>query len=170
MDPFYGEIRMMGFNFAPRGWAFCDGQSVSIYQNSALFSLLGIQFGGDGRSYFNLPDLRGRMPMHRGSGTGLTPRDVGERGGAERVTLTEPQLPSHRHSLLASGNGAGTADPAGAVPAVAAANVYGPANNLAPMAEAAAGATGEGAAHENLPPFTVVNFCIAMWGVFPSRS
>ncbi len=170
MDPFIGEIRMLGFNFAPQGWAFCDGQLVPISQNEALFALLGTQFGGDGYSYFNLPDLRGRIPVHRGAGMGLRPKDMGESGGLEAATLTESQLPSHRHARLASLNGAGTADPAGAVPALAAANVYGPANNLVPMAEAAAETTGMGEAHENLPPFTVVNFCIAVYGIWPSRS
>ena len=105
-DPFLGEIRVTGFNFAPRGWALCDGQLLPINQNTALFALLGTQFGGNGQTTFALPDLRGRVPIHQGQGPGLTPRTIGETGGAESATLNVAQLPPHTHTALASG-GAG---------------------------------------------------------------
>ncbi len=113
MDPFIGEIIMFGGNFAPRSWAFCDGQLLAISQYNALFSLFGTIYGGDGRTTFGLPDLRGRIPVHQGSGPGLTPRQIGTRSGSEQVTLTPQDLPSHTHAWKASSAGATNRTPAG---------------------------------------------------------
>src|SRR5688500_11443147 len=117
-DPFVAEIRIFGFDFAPTGWAFCDGQVLPISQNTALFSLLGTTYGGDGKSTFALPDLQGRAPMHPGQGPGLSLRDLGESGGSEAATLLASELPTHSHALSGSSNPATTTDPAGALPAV----------------------------------------------------
>ena len=176
-DPFIGEIKMFGGNFAPRGWAFCDGQLLAITQNEALFSLLGTIYGGDGRTTFGLPDLRGRAPMHQTNAFGLTPRPIGTKGGAENVTVTVAQLPSHSHidkAPQATGNPADTSEPAGN--SLAMANIY---SSEAPNAEMSSdsipfggspGATGGSLEHTNMPPFQVINFIIAIYGVYPSRS
>ncbi|MEM1114973.1 MAG: tail fiber protein [Bacteroidota bacterium] len=156
-DPFIGTIILAGFNFPPVGWAHCDGQVLSIAQNQALFSLLGTTFGGDGRTTFALPDLRGRFAMHPGSGPGLTPRRLGERGGAESVTLTAAQVPAHSHDAAqVQVRGTGT-EAAG----LAAGGSRG---------TAAVGSTGGGEAHDNVPPFLGVYHSIALTGIFPSRT
>jgi microcystin-dependent protein len=173
-DPFIAEIRQFGFNFAPRGWATCDGQLLPIAQNTALFSLLGTTFGGNGTTNFALPDLRGRMPLHFGLGAGLSSVSLGESGGAEAVTLTTAQLPPHLHNVLASADLAASADPSGNVMGAkgrGGVNVYAPASNLTALAPGAVNASaGGGQAHDNVQPSSVVNFCIALQGIFPSRN
>jgi len=170
-EPFVGEIRMFAGNFAPRGWAFCDGQLLAVSQNDALFSLLGTIYGGDGRTTFGLPDLRGRIPIHAGHGPGLSERRLGSKGGAEQVTLTVNQNPSHRHDAFASATGASSGNPAGNVSANAApTNVYSTALALQQnMSSAAVSETGGSRSHTNLMPFLCVHFIIALVGIYPSR-
>jgi microcystin-dependent protein len=170
-EPFIGEIRMFGGNFTPRGWAPCNGQLLSIAQNTALFSILGTTFGGDGRTTFGLPDLRGRVPMHQGQGPGLTPRTLGESGGREAVALTPAEMPSHAHTLSASDQ-VGTANsPTGNVPAPSSrrTRAYAPVANTI-MGPTVVGEAGGSQPHDNLPPFGCVTFIIAIEGIFPSRS
>jgi len=170
-DPFVAEIRMFGFNFAPRGWAFCNGQLMPIAQNVALFSLLGTNYGGDGRSNFGLPNLQAASPINAGQGPGLSDRQVGETGGAASVALLDAQVPSHGHALRATAS-ATTGDPAGAALApLASGEVY----RAAPAATALMGADALSAAggsqpHNNRQPYLALNFCIALQGVFPPRS
>lgn len=170
-EPFLGCISIFGFNFAPRGWAQCSGQLLPINQNQSLFSLLGTTYGGDGRTTFALPDMRGRAPMHAGNGTGLTPRTLGNALGAESVTLTEAQIPPHNHSANPSDTDATLPTPQSNLPAptVAAFNVYGDAANLTPGAAGQIGQSG-GGAHNNMQPYLALNFCIALQGLFPPRS
>ena len=168
-EPFIAEVRAFGFNFAPRGWAFCNGQLLPIAQNTALFSLVGTIYGGDGRTTFALPDLRGRSPMHPGRGPGLTSRRLGEQVGAATVSLTEAQIPSHTHDLIATSTGATDERPANRNFAATEEPLY----NSNPDSEAAAatiGSAGQGAAHNNRQPYLAINFCIALIGLFPSRS
>lgn len=174
MEPFIGEIKMVGFNFAPNGFAFCNGQLIPIAQQTALFSLLGTTYGGDGKTTFGLPDLQGRFPMHAGSGLGLTNRTLGEKAGIESVTLAVGQLPPHSHAttLGVSSQTATSATPGGSVLAKAAdgeSNYGAPATADGAMACTVAG-TGGGQAHDNMPPYLVVSFIIALQGIFPSRS
>ncbi len=175
-EPFIGEIRMFGFNFAPRGWAKCDGQLLPIASNSALFSLLGTMYGGDGRTTFGLPDLRSRIPMHAGSGPGLTPRSMGEKSGVENVQLDITQIPNHTHQAIAHGH---SQESTQSIPTdgVFAKSGDGDPNysNLAPNAQLSSSAitignSGGSQAHTNVQPFQCVNFCIALVGVFPSRN
>ena len=170
-EPFVGEIRMFAGNFAPRGWAFCDGQLLAVSQNDALFSLLGTISGGDGRTTFGLPDLRGRLPIHAGSGPGLSQRTLGSKGGEENVTLTVDQLPSHRHDAFASSSGASSGNPAGNVSAnTTPTNVYATALAVTQdMNGAAISQTGGSRPHTNLMPFLCVHFIIALFGIYPSR-
>lgn len=174
-EPFIGEIKLVGFSFAPNGWATCDGQLLAIAQNSALFSLVGTYYGGDGRTTFGLPDLRGRFPMHQGAGPGLSPRNMGQSGGAESVTLTTNQLPSHSHSgHVVSGAGEGDrANPSGAYPAVAEEPLlpYGGTGTVSMGAGSVqTDAVGAGQSVPTMPPFRVINFVIALVGIYPSRS
>ena len=171
MDPFVAEIRIFPFNFAPRGWAQCNGQILPISQNTALFSLLGTTYGGDGRSTFALPNLQGSAPMHPGQGPGLSLHDLGEQGGSDTVTLLQTEIPAHTHELRA------LADPAESNLATqkqlarsVGESAYGPAGSPAPLAQAAVSVSGGGLPHNNLQPYLVVNFCIALQGVFPPRS
>ncbi|MEM7497424.1 MAG: tail fiber protein [Pseudomonadota bacterium] len=172
-EPFVGEIRMFAGNFAPRGWAFCDGQLLAVSQNDALFSLLGTIYGGDGRTTFGLPDMRGRLPLHAGTGAGLTQRRLGQKGGAERVGITVNTLPPHRHRTAVSAELGNTASVAGNTLArVTAGNPY--ITPLAgiptePMARAAVSATGGSLQHNNLMPALCVHFIIALFGIYPSR-
>lgn len=173
MDPILGSIIMFGGNFAPRGWAFCDGQLLSISQNSALFSLLGTSFGGNGTTTFGLPDLRGRLPMHAGNGPGLTPRSLGESGGAETATLSIANMASHTHSVRVRGEvaPASTANPTDAM--FAAAMTYAP-DTAATEVLMNGRAVQENPVGSNQPfatvsPFQCVNFIIALEGVYPSR-
>jgi microcystin-dependent protein len=169
-DPFVAEIRIFPFNFAPTGWAFCDGQLLPISQNTALFSLLGATYGGDGKSTFALPDLQGRAPMHPGQGPGLSLRDLGESGGSEFATLLASELPTHSHALSGSSNPATTTDPMGALPAVVSGTLYGSEGGLVPMAPESVAPAGGSLPHNNMQPYLTLNFCIALQGVFPPRS
>ncbi|MGL3807703.1 phage tail protein [Paeniglutamicibacter sp. R2-26] len=165
-EPFLGEIQMVGFAFAPPGWAMCDGQFLSISQNTALFSLLGTTYGGNGQTTFALPDLRGRFPIHSGGGNGpgLSTREMGETGGQEFVTLSTNQMPQHTHGLPAAGEQ--TSDrPGGLVPAKG--GNYGPANSGPSMAPSQV--SGGNQPHENMPPYLSLNFIIALEGIYPSR-
>lgn len=170
-DPFVAEIRAFGFNFAPRGWAWCDGQLLPISQNTALFSLLGTTYGGDGRSTFALPDLQGRVPMHPGQGPGLSLHDLGETGGMEAVTLLESEIPSHSHVLRGSSAEADlrVVSP-GRVLAVPEDPSYAPSGQpVVPLAPQALAPSGGGQPHNNLMPYLTFYFCIALQGVFPPR-
>jgi microcystin-dependent protein len=173
-DPFVAEIRIFPFNFAPKGWAFCNGQLMPLSQNTALFSLLGTTYGGDGKSNFALPDLQGRAPMHPGQGPGLSLHDLGEIGGSDAVTLLESEIPSHTHTVTAAINPALLAVPS---PNVGLArsrtvNAYQTTtnSNLTAMASEALAPAGGDAPHNNLMPYLTINFCIALQGVFPPRS
>lgn len=170
-NPFVAEIRMFAGNFAPTGWATCDGQLLPISQNTALFSLLGTFYGGDGKSTFALPDLQGSAPMHEGQGAGLSQRFLGEQGGSEFVTLLESEMPSHNHIANAKtslGNSQTPADQTWAGSNVAKQYVSTAPNN--PMSPLALSPTGGSLPHNNMPLYLVVNFIIAMQGVFPPRS
>ncbi|HEX8466472.1 MAG TPA: tail fiber protein [Allosphingosinicella sp.] len=163
-EPFLAEIRLMSFNFAPKGWAMCNGQILPINQNQPLFALLGTTFGGDGRVNFALPDYRGRTPIHVGSG-----HTVGEKGGAQAVTLTIQNLPAHTHVATASNNPGSTNLPAGNLLANSAPNsLYGPVQNLGAMIPATVGNVGGSQPHLNMQPYLALNFCIALQGIFPS--
>lgn len=172
-DPFLGEVRCVGFNFAPVGWAQCDGQIMSISQNTALFSLLGTQYGGNGTSNFALPNLQGCVAMDFGNGAGLTPRDIGETGGSPTVTLLASELPSHGHTAQANSAAGTTPIAVGAFfaktgsPLTAEYHAGGP-NAL--MSPGALASVGGGQPHNNLMPYLVMNFVIALTGIFPSRS
>jgi microcystin-dependent protein len=167
-DQFLGEIRMFGGNFAPQGWAFCNGQEIPINQNTALFSLLGTQFGGDGITKYKLPNLQGLSPMNQGNGPGLSPRDMGETGGAESVTLTQQQLPSHVHTATASPGGGTAISPTGADWAAIRGRLYGTATDVTMSPNALSNAGGS-QPHNNLAPYLVVSFIIAVTGIFPAR-
>ena len=162
-EPFLSEIRIMSFVFAPRGWALCNGQLLPINQNQALFSLLGTTFGGDGRVNFALPDLRGRTPIHVGSG-----HTLGERAGEQAHTLSISELPTHTHVASASNNNATTNAPTNNVYSRSAVQVYAPTSSLAAMNAGVAKATGGSQAHLNMQPFLTLSFCIALQGIFPS--
>jgi len=166
-EPFRGQILTVAFNFAPSGWAKCDGQLVPIDQNPDLFNLIGTTYGGDGKTTFALPDLRGRAPIHQGGGAGLTQRDIGSSGGAEGVTLTGEQLPAHSHELRANPNKATSKSPAGNLDAAGGSYAAAP-DKPTSMAGAAIGPTGGGQAHENMPPFLTVNYIIALTGTNPN--
>jgi microcystin-dependent protein len=166
-EPFLSEIRIMSFNFAPKGWAMCNGQLLPINQNQALFSLLGTTYGGDGRVNFALPDLRGRTPIHEGSG-----HTLGERGGEQAHTLTISELPLHTHSAVAA-----NVAPAGGAPnntrvlsQSSGANLYAGASNLQTMLPASISTVGGSQAHLNMQPFLALTFCIALQGIFPSQN
>lgn len=187
-EPFIGQIIWVGFNYCPRGFAEADGRLLPVSQNSALFSLYGTIYGGDGRTTFALPDLRGRVPMSDGHGPGLSSRQLGQRGGAERVTLTQQNMPSHSHGVgaaaatLKGSSAAGdTAEPEGAMLADgqrAAIYAQGPVDagshvDMAAESIALSGGTdntGGSQSHENMQPFTVIRACVATIGIFPSRS
>lgn len=173
-EPFLAEIRIFPFNFAPRNWAFCNGQIMPIQQNAALFSLLGTNYGGNGISNFGLPNLQGSVPLHagQGSGPGLTPRVVGEVGGAASVSLLTSEMPAHNHALRAAPTPAAPNPPTSSA-ALARSNgtgVYTESAALTPMSPVAIGITGGNQPHNNLQPYLTLNFCIALAGVFPSRS
>lgn len=174
-DPFVAEIRIFPFNFAPKGWAWCDGQLLPISQNTALFSLLGTTYGGNGKSTFALPDLQGSAPMHPGQGPGLSLHDLGEVGGSETVTLLESEIPSHSHAMNAS-NGAADEEgqklPANAVPGKQQGSnpVYGSlSSNVVQMAPELLAPAGGDNPHNNMQPYLTFYFNIALQGVFPPR-
>ena len=167
-EPFVGEIRWFAGNFAPRGWAFCDGQLLAVSQHDALFSLLGTTYGGDGRNTFGLPDMRGRMPMHVGTGPGLTPRRLGTKVGTETNKLTVNQLPAHQHSLHANSASGRASNPTGNVSG-SIRRGYSSADPNAVMSEQAVSNTGSGSPVANVPPFETLHCIIALVGVYPSR-
>ncbi len=173
-EPYLGEIMMTGANFCPRGWADLDGQLLPITQNQALFSLLGTTYGGDGRTNFGLPDLRGRVPLQIGQGPGLTNRKQGGKGGGETHTLTIPEIPQHQHALHASTGEANQKVPTGNLLGNQSRKnkIYAPgaADALTPMHEATVGPTGNSQPHNIMQPFLAMRFCIALQGVFPSRN
>lgn len=161
-EPFLAEIRIMSFEFAPKGWALCNGQLLPINQNQALFSLLGTTYGGDGRVNFALPDLRARVPVHEGNG-----HTLGERSGEQAHTLSIGEMPAHTHLVQASSAPGTAVNPANAVLAVAS-NVYRQADNLTALNAASVTNAGGSQAHLNMQPFLALNFCIALQGIFPS--
>ncbi len=169
-DPFVAEIRIFPFNFAPRGWAWCDGQLLPLSQNTALFSLLGTTYGGDGKSNFALPDLQGRAPMHPGQGPGLSLHDLGETGGSETVTLLESEIPLHNHQLMAAGLNSQAITPAGAVTGRGNPTpIYATGGALVAMGPNVVAPAGGDQPHNNLMPYLTFYFNIALQGVFPPR-
>jgi microcystin-dependent protein len=168
--PFLGEIRMFAGNFAPRGFALCNGQLMSIAQNTALFSLLGTTYGGDGQQTFALPNLQSRVPIGQGQGVGLSNRNIGESVGSEAVTLLATQIPTHSHAQVASTNAATAASGPTGAPAASTTNFYGSGSADLTMAATAVGIAGGGQPHNNLAPYLAVNFIIAVEGIFPSRN
>lgn len=172
MDPFVAEIRIFPFNFAPKGWAWCDGQLLPLSQNTALFSLLGTTYGGNGKSNFALPDLQGRAPMHPGQGPGLSLHDLGETGGSETVSLLESEIPAHSHTMRAyASDPADNFDPTGN--SLARSNngqAWGAAASLAGFAAEALAPSGGDQPHNNMQPYLTFYFCIALQGVFPPRT
>lgn len=174
-EPFLAEVRMVGFNFAPRGWALCDGQILPINQNQSLYSLLGTTYGGDGRTSFALPDLRGRTPTHVGRSNGGADHQLGEKSGEETHTLSAAEMPQHTHELHATNDSADQGSPSGNLPAQVSASldaIYGSAGDALDVNLSADSIsnTGGGQAHDNMQPYLVVNFCIALQGLFPSRN
>jgi len=173
-SPFVGQITMFAGNFAPAGWALCDGGLLSVQQNEALFSLLGTTYGGDGRTTFGLPDLRGRLPVHAGQGAGISNIPIGGKGGGVQVTLSTTQMPTHTHALQADDDVGTTQDPAGQVlaefPSTINVDPYSTTAPSAAMNASAIANTGGGQAHNNVQPFLCVNFIIALLGIYPSRN
>ncbi len=173
-EPFLGEVRAFAGSFAPRGWAVCNGQLLAIQQSVALFSLLGVTYGGDGVTTFGLPDLRGASPVGIGTGPGLTAVSPGDRLGSDSVVLTVAEMPMHTHAVVASEATGSTDNPSGATWARArrgrvAERLYGPAGAPVTMAPGAVGQEGASQPHQNMPPFLALTFCIALSGVYPSR-
>ena len=169
-DPFLGELKLLPFNFAPRGWAFCQGQILSIAQNTALFSLLGTTYGGNGQTTFALPDLRGRVPIGQGQGPGLSPYDLGQVGGTETVTLTNANLPAHTHQVRATTEDANSAQPGNNLPAAVGAGAYGSQTPDTTMSVSMIAPSGSNQPFNNVQPYLTLNWCIALSGIFPSRN
>ncbi|MFN8633980.1 MAG: tail fiber protein [Chloroflexota bacterium] len=169
-DPFVAEIRIFPFNFAPKGWAWCDGQLLPLSQNTALFSLLGTTYGGNGKSNFALPDLQGRAPMQPGQGPGLSLHDLGETGGAETVTLLESEMPAHSHGVVVSAADAITRIPAGQRLATGiGVSAFGAPPPNTQLSSSAVAPAGGDQPHNNLQPYLTFYFCIALQGIFPPR-
>ena len=164
-EPFLAEIRIVGFNFAPRGWAFCDGQILPINQNQSLYSLLGTTYGGDGRTSFALPDMRGRTPIHIGSG-----HLQGQKSGEETHTLAANEMPQHKHTVHADDDPVNAQAPEGNRPGNITNLAYHEATNMVNMHSGVVSNVGGGQAHNNMQPYLAVNFCIALRGLFPSRN
>ncbi len=170
-EPFVGEIRMFGFSFAPQGWALCNGQLLPISQNTALFSLLGTTYGGDGRTTFALPDMRSRVPACQGQGPGLSSYAEGQAGGAETVTLAAAQMPGHTHPVKASSSAAASDQPEGRALARSASHIYTAKPDASTVMNTdMLGDAGGSQPHDNIQPYLAVNFCIALNGIFPSLS
>ena len=171
MEPFIGQIMMVGFNYAPQGWALCNGQLLSIAQNTALFSLLGTFYGGNGTTTFGLPDLRGRMPIHQGQGPGLSNHPIGQASGQETVTLLSSQMPQHTHVVNAQSGPGNSTNPANNFPAASSArdNIYSNSANTTMNAQTDA-PSGGSQPHDNMSPYLTINFIIATEGIYPPRS
>ena len=174
-EPFIAEIRIFAGNFAPRGWAFCNGQLMPISQNTALFSLLGTTYGGDGRTTFALPNLQGAAPLQQGQGPGLSPYNLGQRGGETTVTLTSAEMPAHTHTPMANTVSSQVPTPAGNTWAPPGAgrglNIYDASPGSSPqMNPNALSPSGGSQPHNNMPPYLTLNFIIALQGLFPSRN
>lgn len=170
-DPFVGEIRMFAGNFPPTGWALCNGQLLPISQNTALFSILGTTYGGDGRSNFALPNLQGNMPLGAGNGPGLTPRSLGETGGEPTHTLQQAEMPQHNHAVqTAAAADSNQPSPTAMLAQSSSTALYHGLTNPASMAASAVQGNGAGWAHNNQPPVLALSFIIAMQGIFPPRS
>jgi microcystin-dependent protein len=170
-QPFVGEIRMFGGNFAPAGWAFCDGQLLSIAENDVLFQLIGTTYGGNGTSNFGLPDLRGRFPIHQGQGSGTSNRVLGEKGGVESVTLTTQQLGGHNHAWQASQNPGTSSNPAGQVLALGPnVQLYLEDDPTIALDGSVIQPTGGSQPHENLMPYLAISFILSLFGIFPSQT
>lgn len=171
-EPFTAEIRIFAGNFAPRGWAFCNGQLLPISQNTALFSLIGTTYGGDGRTTTALPNLKGRSPMHPGRGPGLTSRRLGQRGGVEMVSLSEAQMPNHTHTMQAAINPGNEDDPASTtyLARPVGASLYHLSSSKVAMSQASIPNTGGSQPHNNMQPYITMNYIIALVGLYPSRS
>src|SRR5579863_9854523 len=172
-NPFLAEIRIFPFNFAPTGWAFCDGQILPLSQNTALFSLLGTTYGGDGKSNFALPNMQGNVPMHPGQGPGLSLHDLGETGGSDTVTLLESEIPSHSHSLMTFANQGtqGTPDPTLGIARARGIDAFSTTTTgLVQMSDNTVAPAGGDQPHNNLMPYLTLNFCIALQGVYPPRT
>lgn len=172
-DPYIGEIRMFGGNFAPAGWAFCGGQLLPIAEFDALFALIGTNYGGDGQTTFALPDLRGRLPVHNGQGPGLNSYIIGQQAGVEQVTVTTAQLPAHTHPAAATTNPGSQAAPGGAVWAASTGDALyatGTSADVAMDPTSPAVPAGGGQPHSNVMPYQCVNFIIALFGIFPTQS
>ncbi len=171
-EPFLGEIRMFGFSFPPSGWALCDGGLLAINQNQSLYSLLGTTYGGDGRTSFAIPELRGRIPLNQGHGTGLTNRPIGQKSGQEVVTLGATEIPSHTHTLYGEDFVGSTPDPSngipGELPQGQGLDGYSTNTNITMSPNAIASVGGQ--SHENMMPFLVISLCIALTGIFPPRN
>jgi microcystin-dependent protein len=171
VDPFVAEIRIYPFNFPPKGWAFCDGQILPISQNTALFSLVGTYYGGDGKSNFALPNMQGNAPMFWGQGPGLSLHDLGETGGSETVSLLESEIPSHSHALMASARFGISRGPTGQYLARGSAvDMYQTPGALTSLSDNAVTPAGGDQPHNNMQPYLTLNFCIALQGVFPPRT
>jgi microcystin-dependent protein len=171
-QPFVAEIRIFPFNFAPKGWAFCDGQLLPLSQNTALFSLLGTTYGGDGKSTFALPNMQGNAPMHWGQGAGLSLYDLGEASGSENVTLLDSEMPAHGHSLIGAANPALVQAPSLSVGLARSRgfDAYAPGNSaLVQMPINTLAPAGASFPHNNMMPYLTLNFCIALQGVYPAR-
>ena len=170
-DPFVAEIRIFPFNFAPKGWAWCDGQLLPLSQNTALFSLLGTTYGGNGKSNFALPNLQGRAPMHPGQGPGLSLYNLGEQGGSETVTLLESEIPAHSHGMNSRlGSRQKFSIPTNNQFTTSAASIYDAGPPQTTLAPEALSPVGGDQPHNNMQPYLTVNFCIALQGVFPPRT
>jgi microcystin-dependent protein len=169
-DPFLGEIRLFPYTFEPRGWAFCNGQILSISQNTALFALIGTIYGGDGRTTFALPDLRGRVAVSAGAGPGLSTYEIGQVGGEESVSLSEAQMPAHKHRMAVNGPSSGSNNPNNRyLGRVSDGTAYAGTSNGRMLNPGAIAPSGGSQPHENRPPHLTLNYCIALEGIFPSR-
>jgi len=164
-EPFLSEIRIFSFNFPPKGWAFCNGQLLPINQNQALFALLGTTYGGNGQTTFALPNLQGQVPIHMGNG-----HTLGEKAGSSAVTITQQQMPQHLHFMTASSAVGNTPLPSGALLAQTPANIYADPTNLTTLFPGSVTNVGGSQPHNNMMPYLVLNFCIALQGIFPSRN
>jgi microcystin-dependent protein len=168
-QPFVGEIRSVGFNFAPEGWLLCDGSVLSISQNEVLFDLIGTTYGGDGQNTFAIPDLRGRIPLHQGTGGGSS-YVIGQEGGSESVTLTEAQMPAHRHAINAVSTTGNSKTPSGAYFAASVEEQFASSTNASLNSTIVQAAAGGSQPHENRVPILCINYIISLYGIFPSQN